>query len=151
LEIEISYSQWEGSACTHERSSFFLLREGEGEFFIYFSLVPNVFPSSQSVPKCFPQDAPNSTWLLSQWFTQSSTSLYINYNPKIMLASILQPEVHLLGAVPNLPRKLLMGKSIWVLFKERKSCEHTHDLTNMNHTIPRRDKPPNCMMSLALA
>jgi hypothetical protein len=71
------------------------------------------------------------------WFAQSSTSLYINYNPKIMLASILQPEVHRLGAAPNLPRKLLMGKSIWLLFKERKSCVHTHDLTNMNHTIPK--------------
>jgi hypothetical protein len=102
-------------------------------------------------PVAFPKMFPIAPAFYPIWFTQSSTSLYINYNPKIMLASILQPEVHLLGAVPNLPRKLLMGKSIWVLFKERKSCEHTHDLTNMNHTIPRRDKPPNCMMSLALA
>jgi hypothetical protein len=67
LEIKISCSQWKGSACTHEGSSFFLLGGGERDrdFFV-FSLVPNVFiSSSQCVPRCVPQDVPNSTWVLS--------------------------------------------------------------------------------------
>jgi hypothetical protein len=47
LESEISCSQWEGSACTHDGP---WLVGGEG--FLIFSLVPSVFLlSSQRVPK----------------------------------------------------------------------------------------------------
>jgi hypothetical protein len=53
LEIEISCSQWEGSTCTHERSSFFLLGGGGGirDFFVLFLLFPS---SSQCVPTVVP-------------------------------------------------------------------------------------------------
>ncbi len=90
-------------------------------------------------------------WMKKASRKTTMTSFTICNNPKFSFVSILQPEVHLLWATPNLRRKLLMGKSIWLLLKERKSCELTHDLINMDHTIPIRDKTPNCMMSLALA
>ncbi len=81
-------SQWEGSACTHERSNFFSFRDGGKQGFFCFSLFPNVFPScsqwvlkfskGSQVSKCIPQDIPNSTWVLSHMVSQSSTPLYIN-------------------------------------------------------------------------
>jgi hypothetical protein len=36
--------------------------------------------------------------------------------------------------MPNVPKKSMMGQSIWLLQK-KKSCEHTHELINMNPTI----------------
>ncbi len=56
LEREISCSEWEGSACPHERSNFFLkfLRGwGRGFFFLFFS---PFFPMcSPPVPRKFPK------------------------------------------------------------------------------------------------
>ncbi len=43
-------------------------------------------------------------------------------------------EVLILESCPMFLNKLLMGQSIWLL-KEKKSCERTHDLNNMKHTL----------------
>ncbi len=60
LEIEISCSQWEGSSCTHEWSSFFLFEKVGGEGFFVFS------PCSPCVPIKFqkrsPQDVPTMVY-----------------------------------------------------------------------------------------
>ncbi len=56
LEREISCSQWEASACTHDEPCFCLLGEGGGRHFLFFFLVPNVFPTcSHHVPLRFPK------------------------------------------------------------------------------------------------
>ncbi len=77
-------SQWEGSACTHD-GSFFFLSEGvlEGVFLGCFSLVPNVFSTcSHQVPlrfpKVFPKGVPNSTSILSHMvLPKVQLSMYI--------------------------------------------------------------------------
>jgi hypothetical protein len=85
LETEISGSQWEGSACTHERSSFFFLRgEGFSKKFPYSHQVPKGFSSSQRVPKCI---RPKMFSIASGfydpiWFAQSSTYMNINWKGK---------------------------------------------------------------------
>jgi len=40
VEIEISCSQWEGSACTHDEPCFCLLGVGGGVFFVLASFFP---------------------------------------------------------------------------------------------------------------
>jgi hypothetical protein len=69
---EISCSQWKGSTCTHERSSFPPFRGlggGGVGFFGFFPCSQCVYImfslSSQRVPKCVPQHDPNSTWVLT--------------------------------------------------------------------------------------
>ncbi len=83
LEIEISCSQWEGSACTQSALNFFLLSfgwvggfggRGRGFFFLFF-FVPNIFPKfpmcSQREfsiaphfnPRCFAQSPPLLTYI----------------------------------------------------------------------------------------
>jgi hypothetical protein len=42
LEIEISCSQWEGSACTQSALIYFLLSFGLGGGHGHFSIVPNM-------------------------------------------------------------------------------------------------------------
>ncbi len=61
LEIEISCSQWKGSACIHDGPYFSLLWVRWGEFFLFFpcsQCVPNMFSSCflevLQVPKLFP-------------------------------------------------------------------------------------------------
>jgi hypothetical protein len=57
--IEISCSQWEGSACTQSALIFFLLSFGVGEDFLHFSFVPIMFPSrSHQVPTLSPNFCP---------------------------------------------------------------------------------------------
>jgi hypothetical protein len=36
--------------------------------------------------------------------------------------------------IPNVPKKSMMGQSIWLLQK-KKSYEHTHELINMDPSI----------------
>jgi hypothetical protein len=64
LEIEISCSQWEGSACTHERSIFFLFEGGVGKqgFFGFFPLFQMC---SHRVPKVFPKMFPRELGCLT--------------------------------------------------------------------------------------
>jgi hypothetical protein len=92
LEIKLSCSQWEGSACNHEGSSFFLFFGGRGEGFLFFGLWPlskcipiGFLSSSQSVP----QEDPNST-------TSGEVYLFLfcNQGPK---------RCFYLG-VPNIPK-----------------------------------------------
>ncbi len=78
-EIEQGRKTKNKSARTHECCSFFLFEgeRGEGFFFPCRSqcvpiMSPNGFPvvnvlasSSQTVPRCAPEDVPNSTWVLS--------------------------------------------------------------------------------------
>jgi hypothetical protein len=73
LEREISWSQWEGLARTQWALIFhFGGRGGVTGIFCFLLLFPMCshqvtinFPSSHSVPKCIPQDVPNSTPVLS--------------------------------------------------------------------------------------
>ncbi len=97
LEREISCNQWEGATCIHEWFNdlgffFFLMGQGRGIF--VFSLVPNVFPSSfQNVPKCVPQDIPNSTLVLSHMVCpQFNSNVYElkRWNKGNTFVSILQ-------------------------------------------------------------
>jgi len=68
--IEISCSQWEGSACTQSALIFFLLSfgclgvggRGFFSFFLCSQHVPFKFLGSQCVPQ-FPKGVPNSTSL----------------------------------------------------------------------------------------
>ncbi len=86
MEIEISCSQWEGSACTQSALIFFLLSFGWGwqRIFFHFSFVPNMFlSSSQWVPIRLPicsqgsQCVPNSTSLESHMFCPKSSPSHL--------------------------------------------------------------------------
>jgi hypothetical protein len=48
-------------------------------------------------------------------------------------------------------KKIAYGQNQYGFFLKKEKVVNTHDLINMNHTIPIRDKAPNCVMSLALA
>jgi len=59
LEREILCSQWEGSECAHEWSSFFLFTGvggGESDFFVFFPLVKRVTqPMTKKIWKVRPK------------------------------------------------------------------------------------------------
>jgi hypothetical protein len=139
--------QWEGSACTHERYSFFLFggqSVGIIYLFIYFWVlmcsnhVPNRFSKgSPAVPNTFPI-APQ---IYVIWFAQSST--FIVYKLKrwtCLWGSVLVP-ILLLGSKDVLLfgnaqcskkfeyRSINMAPSTQEKKskKEKKSCEHTHE------------------------
>jgi hypothetical protein len=80
--IEISCSQWEGSACTHDGPCFLLFEGVGGGGLKKFPLVPNIFsPCSQRVLKfsnAFPFMFPIPPGFYPIWFAQSSTFMYIN-------------------------------------------------------------------------
>ncbi len=91
LEIQVSCRQWEGSACTHERSNFFSSWEEGKQGFFVFALFPNVFPScshwvlkfskgsqvSKVFSNAFLKMFPIAPEFYPIWFAQSSTPLYI--------------------------------------------------------------------------
>jgi len=57
---------------------FFL---GGGEYFVFFCCVLIMVSKSlsfQSVPKCVPQDVPNSAWVLANMVCSKFNPLYIN-------------------------------------------------------------------------
>jgi hypothetical protein len=56
--IEISWSQWEGSACTQSALIFLILGQGWGEISFIFPLFPTC---SFQVPNVFLKGVPNST------------------------------------------------------------------------------------------
>ncbi len=120
LEIEISCSQWEGSACTYERSSFSLFERGNRDFFCFVPLFPMYsikFWSSSQIPIVFPI----TPRFYAICFAQSSTPLDIIKKIKFkgahlsLLCNKGFKEVLLLGACPNVPKELPMGLSIWLL------------------------------------
>jgi hypothetical protein len=95
---------WEGSACAHEWSSFFVF-EREGGIFCFLKNFP-LFPN-WCVLIMFPI-APRFYLI---WFAQSSTPMYINWKGAIKgntFVSILQPGV-------------LRGPSIRECFNEQKN------------------------------
>ncbi len=121
LEREISCSQWEGSACTHEKSNFFL-SERRDRSFLFFSLVLNVFPScSHKVPIKFPnlflRILPIAPWFYPIWFLQSFNSH--EYKPKKGCQRETCQNTFIYGRkanlgllccrVPNFPKILMMG------------------------------------------
>jgi hypothetical protein len=92
-----------------------------------------MFPKGFQVPKYVPQDVPNSTWVLSHMvctkfnfpvYKQKSRGAHLFLFPKWVQrgASI--------GDMPNVPKKLLMGQSIWLPENKIKGSERTHDLIN---------------------
>ncbi len=102
------------------------------DFFVFFSLVPIVFPScshqvvkgfpsSQSVPKCVPRNVPNSTWVLIGPMFNSHVYKVKRWNLGkhicFYFASGWSKEVLLLGACPMFPKKLMMAHSILLLNK----------------------------------
>ncbi len=106
LEIEISCSQWEGSSCTHEWSSFFLLEKvgGEGIF-----VSP---PCSSCVPIKFqkhsPQDVPN---MVLSHMVYSKFNSHV-YKPKrsaegstfVSIWQLVVQRSPSICEVPNLPK-----------------------------------------------
>ncbi len=124
-----------------DKSSFLFRGWGERDFWLFFSLVLNVFPScSQSVPKYIPQDITNSTWVLSHMVSPKFTPMYINQKGEIYgnkFYYILQIGVQRdasNGGTPNVPQKIVDGPiNMAPSKKKEKSCECAHDLINMNH------------------
>jgi hypothetical protein len=119
---------------------FFWGVERDTGIFLFFSLVPNVFiSSSQCVPRCVPQDVPNSTWVLSHMVCPK-------FNSPIYKLKRWNPGVHICFyfASGSLKRcfywghaqcsqKIADGPINMAPFKKRKkSCECTHDC-NMVH------------------
>jgi hypothetical protein len=117
LEIEISCSQWEGSTCTHERSSFFLLGGGGGirDFFVLFLLFPS---SSQCVPTVVPpRRSQQHLGFIPYSLPKFNSPVYKlkRWNPGVQICFNLQLGVQRgasIEGMPNVPKKLLMGQSL---------------------------------------
>jgi hypothetical protein len=76
LEIEVSCSQWEGSACTPDGPWFFLYGGAGGVIFWIFFLVCNVFPTCfhhvpLKFPKLLPRTFPIAPQIYLIWFAPS--------------------------------------------------------------------------------
>jgi hypothetical protein len=104
---------------------------------IYLSIRLPKFPS------CSPKMFPIAPQFYPIWFAQSSTLMYINWKGTLnsgTFVSILHwgPESCFYWEVPNVPKNLVMGRSMWLLpqkkFKKWNVWE-THELINMNHTF----------------
>ncbi len=70
LEIEISCSQWEGSACTQSTLILFYFKfwvRGKGRIFFFFFIFPLFPSSSQWVPNVFPKGVPNMCCPKPRW------------------------------------------------------------------------------------
>jgi hypothetical protein len=117
-----------------------------GEAGIFFPLFPSAFPDMFPIAPGFYHIwfAPkfNSPCIWSKMVKSRGAHLFIVCNWGSYLLTYLQFSVikwiqrgASIGDMPNVPKQLLMGQSTWLLFKKRKSCEPTHDLINMNHTI----------------
>jgi len=134
-----NFMQWEGSACTHGRSSFFLFEGAGGEgIFVFFPLFPSY---SQSVLKCCPQDVPNSTWVLPHMVCPKFNSHVYKLKRRIMweyicfyFATGVQRGAFIWES-PMFQKKNDNGSMNLVFSKKRewKSYEHTHKLSNTNH------------------
>jgi hypothetical protein len=141
LEIKVSCSsQWEGSTCTLQGSSFFCFwGRWVGEVFFVFFHVPNVFPlCSHHVPWSFsssqvvPQNFPNSTSVLSHMvcpkfnlhvckLTRWSMGEHFCFH----FATQGQKRCFYWG-VPNVPKTLVMAEWMWLL-SIKKKVQRTHE------------------------
>jgi hypothetical protein len=79
--------------------------------------------SSQSVHKCVPQHDPNSTWVLTHMVCPKFNShVYKLKTWNLVWKHICfyfavggSMKCFSIGACPNVPKKLLMGQSMWLL------------------------------------
>ncbi len=117
------------------------LRGGNSDFFLFSSLVPNVFPKSShqvhikfpkgsQILKVFPDGFlkmfPIAPGFYPIWFAQSSTPLCITKKGQgqgCTFVSIFQLGVQRgasIGGMANNPKKLLMRQSLWLLKNKNK-------------------------------
>jgi hypothetical protein len=108
---------------------------GEG-FLVFSPRSPCVPISFQTVPEWVPRDVPDGTSIFWIWFDQNSTALYINSNSGehdcFHFATGFQTGASI-GGMPHVPKKLLMGPSIWLL--EIYICRCTHEPITLNHKL----------------
>jgi len=106
--------------------------------FLFFPLFPS---GSQSVLKCIPKDVPNSTWVLFHAVCPKFNSLVCKlkrWNPKVHICFYFAtqgPKSCFYWGHAQSSKRIADGPINMALLKKRKSCEGTHDLINMNHTI----------------
>jgi hypothetical protein len=124
FEKKNACSQWEGSACTHDQSSFFLFERGGRERgnFCFFSLFPMC---SHQVLRVFPNTLPNMFPIAPQlyyvWFCPKfNTHVYKlkmrNLGEHICLYFTIGGQKRCFyWGMPNVPKTLLMGQTIWLL------------------------------------
>jgi len=108
-------------------------REG---FLVFTPRSPCVPISFQTVPEWVPRDVPDGTSVLWIWFDQNSAVLYRNSNSGehdcFHFGTGFQTCASI-GGMPHVPKKLLMGPSIWLL--EIYICRCTHELIILNHKL----------------
>jgi hypothetical protein len=119
-----NFMQWEVPACTHGRSSCFLL-EGAGGDGIKkkFPLFPSY---SQSVLKCCHQDVPNSTWVLPHMVYPKFNSHVYKLKRRVVreyicfyFATGVQRGAFIRES-STFQRKLMMGQWMWLFQKIKK-------------------------------
>ncbi len=130
--IEISCSQWEGSACTQGALIFFLLSLGRGgEDFFHFSFDPNMFPSSSHrvlnmFPRflmCFPRAFPIAPRFNPMCFAQSPPLLTYVGGPKGEALHLFL-ESSILGSFHSFFFFFVMGQSNWLIANKKSwTCE----------------------------
>ncbi len=123
LEIKVPCGQWKAQNGLMSGPVFFFLGRRRGGIFTFFPLFPSCslcvpmrFPNFSS---CSPKTIPLAPQLYPIWFAQSSTLIYINWKRWTIGSTfvfILQLVVQW-GALPNVPKKLVMSQSIWPLTK----------------------------------
>jgi hypothetical protein len=123
MVIEISCSQWEGSACTQRALLLFSLKLW-GEDFFFFPLfpmgshrVPNMCPR---FPMCFPRVFPVSPRFNLLCFAQSPPLLTYIGGPKGRAPHLSIIESSILGSLRGFNFSLVMGQSNWLIAKIKK-------------------------------
>jgi hypothetical protein len=102
--------------------------------------VLDMFPSSsQSIPKCIPQDVPNSTWVCPKLNSHVYNPKRWNVRKHICFYFVTGgPKMCSHWGVLNVPKDFVdgpmdMARSKKKTKKQKKSYERTHDLINVNH------------------
>ncbi len=130
---------------------------------MFFFLVPNVSPTcSHHVVKrfpsfqCVPQHVPNSTSVLLHMICPKFNSHVYKLKRYVVGKYICfsfatrDPKRCFHWGVINIPKKLLMGQSIWLLQKKKKSYGCSHELINMNHTMSSQLRTMGCVNNFAM-
>jgi hypothetical protein len=105
-------------------------------FSVFSPCSPCIPISFQTVQERVPRDVPDGTSVLWIWFAQNSTALYINWNSGEHNCFHFATRVQMgasIGGMPHVPKKLLMGPSIWLL--ELYICQCAHNLIILNHKL----------------
>jgi len=96
-----------------------------------------MFPKGSHVPKYVAQDVPNSTWVLSHMVCTKFNSPVDKLKSRgahLFLFCKWVRRGASIGGMPNVPKKLVMGQSIWRPENKIKTSERTHDLINVTMT-----------------